>query len=280
VISVKKHYRLLIAAVICFILVFAGILISLAIQSNRTELAFQVKDSVSGGWVWDVEAVLQDKVINGFYQSDQGLITYTFTNLTPGTAQLTIDAPYYQPQTLDVSLKRGKNKLEEPIALVGLEIPDLANFLAFENPLVNGWEITIRPVSQDNKAILDHPALDIWVGVRVSTWSAELTQSFEVLQTRQVVYNGPLAWLWDSFPETQFRYQGYLPYADLLPLPTQSYVMEYLVVVPDPLRITKEEFATITSQIEVLPLDDIESFLETFQGRISVFTDISWDVRR
>ncbi len=276
----KKHYRLLLAASICLILVIAGILISLAVQSNRTELAFQVKDSVSGGWVWDVEAVIQDKVINGFYQSDQGLVTYTFTDLTPGTTELTIDAPYYQPQTRQVTLKRGKNKLQEPIALMGIEIPDLANFLAFESPLTNGWEITIRPISREEKAILDHPALDIWVGIRVSTWSEGLTQTFSELKTRAVVYNGPLAWLWDSFPETQFRYQGYLPYADLMGLPAQSYVMEYLVVVPDPLNITPEEFTAITSQIAVLPLDEIESYLEAFKGKISMFTDISWDVRR
>lgn len=276
----KKHYRIILAVAICLILIIAGIFISLLLQSNRTELEFQVKDSVSGGWVWDVEAVLQNKVINAFYQSDRGLVTYTFTDLKPGKAELTIDAPYYQPQEIEVSLKRGKNRLEEPIALVGLEIPGLANFLAFERPLTNGWEITIRPVSHEGKAILDHPALDIWVGVRVSTWSAELSQSFSELQGRPVVYNGPLSWLWDPFPETQFRYQGYLPYADLRGLPAQSYVMEYLVVVPEPLNITKEEFSTITSRIAVLPLDQIESYLEAFQGKISIFTDISWDVRR
>lgn len=51
-------------------------------------LEVQVRDAVSGRWVWDLAMRIQGRESYGYYQSDAGLLTFRFTRLTPGPATL------------------------------------------------------------------------------------------------------------------------------------------------------------------------------------------------
>ncbi len=66
---------------------------------------------------------LQGRTIVGYYQSDAAPITYRFTHLRPGKATLEVAADSYQSVSIPVTLKRGRNRLEKPIDMVGLAHP-------------------------------------------------------------------------------------------------------------------------------------------------------------
>ena len=91
-----------------------------------------------------------------------------FTRLQPGPATLEISAPSYVAQTIPVTLKRGANRLAEPVELVGYEIPDLVQWIIFENHAGNDIVQELRPVSSAGPAVINHPAMDLWIGARIS----------------------------------------------------------------------------------------------------------------
>jgi len=274
---VKK--RLMWVTAVAVVLIIT-VLASVFYFSTDTILEFQVRDSVTKSWVWDMEAYIQDRVLYGYFQSDGALITYQFTDLKPEKSVLTVSAPQYRTVKLPVELKRGVNRIEQPVELVGLEIPELTNFYAFEKVLGDGWNITLRPITSDNKAITIHPALDIWVGTRVYDWEPTLPQTAEELEKRPIVYLGELDWRWDSYPETQFRYIASLPFADLHNKTSRSYVFEYLILVPDPKLIDTGEYEAIIQTIKNLDFNQIDDYINTLRGSVSFYTDITWDVGR
>jgi hypothetical protein len=261
------------------LLIAAGVAL-LPGMRRETTLEFQVRDTVSGAWVWDMEARIQDRVINGFFQSDQGLKTYRFTGLEPGSATLAISAPSYIPVEIPVELGRGENTFASPISLLGYEIPGLSNFLAFERAHTTGWEISLRPVSAENRAILFHPTLDIWVGVRITSWDSGLAPTVENLDARPTLYEGPLRWRWDSTPETQFRYLVDLPFSLLSPFDGPSISIEYLILVPDPRIGAGVDLGAIAVQLFDLDREQINAFLDTPTEGFTAYTDVSWNVRR
>ena len=50
----------------------AALIVYLATARFDTTLEFRVQDRVSGQWVWNAAARLQDRFIRSFYQSDAG----------------------------------------------------------------------------------------------------------------------------------------------------------------------------------------------------------------
>jgi len=274
---VKKRLIWLTAAAV---IIAVAVLASVFYFSTGTVLEFQVRDSIAKSWVWDMEASIQNRVLHGYFQSDAGLITYRFTNLKPGSSVLTVSAPHYRSVEVPVDLKRGTNRLIDPIELTALDIPELADFYAFEKATAEGWDITLRPITSDLMAVMMHPVLDIWVGARVYDWNPALNQTAEELAKRPVVYLGPLEWRWDSIPESQFRYIATLPFSKLRNQTGSSYVFEYLILVPDPDKIDSAEYEKIIKTIESLDHDQIDDYIETLRGSVSLHTDISWNVGR
>ena len=133
-----------------------------------TTYEFSVRDAVSENWVWDATFRLQGRVIRSHLQSDRGPRPQVFTRLEPGAATLEISAPSYVAQTVAVALKRGANRLAEPIELVGYELPDLSGWVIFEQREGNDLVQELRPVSSAGPAVVNHPALDLWIGARIS----------------------------------------------------------------------------------------------------------------
>ena len=81
---------------------------------------------------------------------------------------LEVASPDYQPIRVPIKLRRGRNRIDEPIDLVGLQIPDLSHFMVTEDGSKGELHATIWPISHQGPAVVNHPALDLWVGARVS----------------------------------------------------------------------------------------------------------------
>ena len=264
-----------IIVLLCIILI-AG----LSLRNKQASLLFQVKDSISNSWVWNVHATIQNKELYGYFQSDNALIDYRFTDLQPGDTELVISAPNYESVTIPLTLKRGINRIDETISLNGLGIPNLGGFYVFENEISQGWSLTIRPVTKENRAISLHPAIDIWIGVKVSEWDSLLSKTIEILDEQPVLYSGTIPWEWDATPETQFRYTSFLPFDVLPPESGPSYVIEYLILVPNLSEINYDEFHHITQGIPSMDVDSAAEYLESLGTKVYSYADISWDVTR
>lgn len=277
----SRHRFPLILLVLVVLLLVAAAPVLLPRMRRATTLEFQVRDAVSRAWVWDFEARIQDRVINGFFQSDRDLKTYRFTDLQPGSAVLEISAPSYMPVEIPLELGRGVNTFDTPIAMSGYEIPDLETFLAFERVQGAGWEISLRPVSSENRAVLLHPALDIRVGARVTQWESDLAPDVANLETGPTLYEGLLRWRWDSIPETQFRYLLDLPFSVLSRSDFSAVTIEYVILVPDPRSGTSgADLEVIAQALMKMERQEIDRFLDTPREGFSVYTDVSWNVRR
>jgi hypothetical protein len=244
--------------------------------------------------VWNARVRLQDRILRSYYQSDAGPIPQKLTHLKPGTSTLTISAPGYDPVSIPVTLARGKNRLPAPVKLVGREIPGLNGFSAFEN--VDNGDIVaqLRPLDASGKALVNHPCIDLWVGCVVSE------QAGDVRSPRgAVLFRGAVRWTWDARPESLFRYSVRISSADMQDMPSPYRVIDYLIVVPDPLKMSRAELEGIMaaawrsgglasagmasahaerSQPERLA-PGIASALDAEKDRLRWFFITSWDVR-
>ena len=251
--------------------------------SPAASLEFSVRDAQSGGWVWDMTARLQNRYLTGYYQSDAGPKPFRFTELAPGDAVLDLSAPDYQPRLVPVHLKPGQNRLESPIFLQGLEIPGLDHFLAFETPHGSDLVVQLRPVTAAGKAILNHPCLPLWVAAEVYVEvkdGAPVRDDLEQGSGRgRLLFRGPLEWRWDPTPETQFRYSAVLPGAAVTPDPAPLRVVDYLVVVADPLKASPGELAAVMGEIWSMPPSERAAALKGHADRLRAFTDTSWNVK-
>jgi hypothetical protein len=207
---------------------------------SDTALVFLLQDSVSGGWVWDANVRLQDRLLVSYYQTDAGPVPQKLTHLEPGTSTLSITASGYAPVSIPVTLARGRNRLSVPVKMVGLEIPGLCGFSAFES-IENGDIVAqLRPLDAAEKAIVNHPCIDVWVGCVVSE---------QVRSARgAVLFRGAVRWAWDARPESLFRYSVRIRSAEMQDAPSLPRVVDYLVVVPDPLKLSRAQVEDIMAR--------------------------------
>lgn len=265
---------------------------------SETTLLFQVQDSVSGGWVWDATARIQDRILTSYYQTDAGPILQKMSHLKPGAATLAVSAPGYQPVSVPVTLRRGKNRLSAPIGMVGREIPGLASFSVFESVDNGDISLQIRPLDAAGKAVLNHPCIDLWVGSVVSEQVLDgvpvRAEGSPGTTRGTILFRGMVPWSWDARPESLFRYTARLSSADMIAAPSLYRVIDYLIVVPDPTLIAHDELASrmasawssgglvagnpTRSGVTAINAT-IAAALETLKGRVRFFLITSWDVR-
>nr|MQY76559.1 hypothetical protein [Spirochaeta sp.] len=210
-----KKKTVYIPAITVVVLGIIALSVYLGRISFDTTLEFQVRDAVSGNWIWDSTFKFQERVIRGFYQSDRGPIDYQFTHLETGNWDLQISAPAYQAVTIPVTIKKGANRIEEPIELAAYEIPNLDHFIMFEEKVGNDITVEIRPVGTDGRAVINHPSIDLWIGCRISEelkgglYVQEPTE--EGSERGKELFAGEIEWQWDPTPETTFRYSARIP---------------------------------------------------------------------
>lgn len=280
-----KTRRVLVLLIVIVIFVSTALIVYLKTNPVETTLEFVVRDAVSKAWVWDASFRLQGRIIKAYYQSDQGPIPFLFSGLKPGQAELKIVAPGYIPVTVPLVLKRGKNRIEEPIDLVGYEIPGLCRFIVFEKREGNDFLLEIRPVSIEGTAVLNHPCLDLWIGARITVQMKDGLPVKVPVEEGSVrgdeLYRGKLDWKFDPSPETIFRYSARIPGSLIKPSGEPYWVIDYLIVVPDPRKVNPDEVQKIMEKAFALPPDAIEGYLEQYE-ELGVFTPYfftSWNVR-
>ena len=281
-----KTRRLLMAALAVVAVVAVAAVVYVATNPAHTTYEFVVRDAVSGNWVWDATFRLQGRVIRSHLQSDQGPRPQLFTRLDPGAAMLEISAPSYVAQTIPVTLKRGANRLAEPVELVGSEIPDLAQWIIFENHAGNDIVQELRPVSAAGPAVINHPAMDLWIGARISVQVKDGVPVREETDTGaargEELFRGKLQWQWDAAPETTFRYGTIIPGAEIKASSAPYWVIDYLIVVPAAAAAAADagEIDRIMAPIWDLPPDGIAAHLEPHEqaGTLTAYQFTSWNV--
>ncbi len=277
--------RLLTIAGVVVLAAVAVLAIALVrMQNAPATLEFSVLDAESRGWVWEMTAGLHDRFIRGYYQSDAGPIRFRFTRLARGEGTLEITAPYYETARVPVHLRAGANLLQPPVLMRGLQIPGLDHFLAFETLKGTDIQAQLRPVGADGKAILNHPCLPLWIGCTISTEMKDGVPAAEVTDTGasrgKELFQGQVPWRWDPMPETQFRYSALIAGAAITEDPAPLRVIDYLIVVPDPLKLGREELASLMESIWKLGgMEARRAALEKERGRLRYFTDTSWNVK-
>jgi len=274
------------AALIVIAAVLGGgaLLVFLRLTRSDTTLEFRFQDRVSKQWVWDATALLQERYIRAFFQSDGGPIPFRFSHLKPGPAVLEIAAPGYLSVTVPLKLRRGLNRLEDPIEMSGYEIPHLDRFFLFERFDAGDLICQLHPVGGDGRAVVSHPCLPLWVECRVSVQLKDgvpVTEPTESGSARgRELFRGTASWEWDAAPEASFRYTVRIPGAKISPDPALFRVIDYLIVVPDPRRIDAKEMETLMSQAPLVSdLGALRASLEKEGQKLRYFFDTSWNVK-
>lgn len=276
--------RVLIPVLAVAVVLAAAVAVYVATNPVDTTYEFVVRDAVSGNWVWNATFRLQGRVIRSHFQSDRGPRPQVFTRLHPGPATLEISAPSYVAQTIPVTLKRGANRLAEPVELVGYEIPGLAEWIIFEERAGNDIVQELRPVSSAGPAVINHPAMDLWIGARISVQVKDGVPVREETDTGaargEELYRGKLQWQWDATPETNFRYGAAIPGAEIKANSDPYWVIDYLIVVPDPTVADTGEIDRIMEQVWELPPEAIGARLESHEkaGSLVAYQVTSWNV--
>ena len=146
-------------------------------------------------------------------------------------------------------------------------------------------QVEIRPVSNAGPAVVNHPCLDLWIGARMTVQLKNGLPVQEETEEGSVrgeeLFRGRLDWKFDPYPETVFRYSAVIPGAKIKPNKAPYRVVDYLVVLPHPLAIGKEELEAIMEKTWSLKPEAVQEYLRPFQEqgklRVEIFT--SWNVK-
>jgi hypothetical protein len=277
--------NLLIPLGIVIVLGIIAVIVYISYTSFDNTLEVTVRDAVSKQWVWDTSITVQNRVINTYYQSDQGPVPQIFTHLKTGASEVTISAPSCETVTVPVKIKRGHNVVEEPIEIKGYEIPNLQRFIIFEDIVGSDLEMELHPVGKDGRAVKYHPCVDLWIGCLVSEQLKNGEYVIEPVEEGSSrgapLYRGALEWSYDTDPETLFRYTAHLPGKQLQDTEAPYMVIDYLIIVPDARKISKQEVQSMVSDaMSTDSLEDVQAYLSKEDDRIDVYMFTSWNVER
>lgn len=242
-------------------------------------LEFRIRDRVSRGAVWNATVTIRDRFLRTYYAG--GADSLRFSRLAPGKATLEVSAPNYQPVSVPVTLRRGRNRLAEPIDVTGLRIPGLAHFIVSEDLSGAAPQATIWPLSEQGPAVVNHPALDLWIGARISTQLAR----GQAAARGAPLFAGELEWSWDHSPDALARYRARLPPEVLERGGARRFVIDYLLIVPDPLAIERAEVAAIVaaawadSGASGDPAS-LRTYLARYADRFDFYVHTSWNLSR
>ena len=239
----------------------------------ETTLEFRIRDRVSGGAVWNATVTLQDRFLRTYYAG--GGESLVFTRLDPGQATLEVSAPDYQSMSVPVTLRRGRNRIDEPIDMIGMRIPDLSHFILSEDFSGSTRYAAIWPISNRGPAVVNHPALDLWIGARISTQLSGATRG-------ETLFAGEIEWSWDHSPEALSRYRARIPLEEIEEREAVTFVIDYLVIVPDPLAIERDEVAAIVTAAwtELDAPAALEPYLAQYVDRFDFYVHTSWNLSR
>lgn len=208
-------------------------------------LEFTLADATSGSFVWAATARCQDRSMPLFFQSDRGPVPQRFVDLAPGPSELVVEASGYRTARLPVRLRRGTNRPPEPVRMTGIDIPGLDHWIVTESADGRDLVVELRPVRSDGTAVLNHPCLDIRVAVLISVQEKNGTPTLEKTERGAArgkeLFQGLVPWEWNASIETTFRYSLRIAGSRIASNAAPYRVIDYLVVVPNPEKITVAE---------------------------------------
>ena len=244
-------------------------------------LSFEVRDAVSRSWVWDSTVRLQTRVIRGFYST-----SYFFTHLRPGTFDLTVSAPHYEPTTVRVRIRAGRTNTVAPISLVGYEIPDFSRLTVAANRGARGLELQMTAVDATGNLIKVFPCIDVRIAARVSVQlrkgAPALTPSTEGAERGTMLFQGKVDWTWNPATDAVYRYDAVVP--GVPPDAGPYVVVDYVVLIPDPRKISSQDVDALTS--ELLRINDartVDAFvrlsMDKVKNKVKMETGSLWNIR-
>ena len=238
----------------------------------ETTLEFHIRDRVTGGAVRNATVTLQDRFLRAWYAGDGD--TLVFSRLDPGEATLEVSAPDYRSVSVPVALRRGRNRIDEPIDLIGLRIPGLSHFMVSEDVSGSDLYATFWPLSSQGPAVVNHPALELWIGARISAQRGGATRG-------ESLFAGEIEWIWDSSRKALARYRARIPLERIEAGGATPLVIDYLVIVPDPLVIERDEVAAIvTAAWTDREPASLPAYLARYADRFDFYLHTSWNLRR
>ena len=244
------------------------------------DIIIHVEDAVSGSWVWKAEVTVDGKKAVGHYTTD-----FRFNGISDGPVALSVSAPGYRSESIDLELQEGKAHRHSSVRMTGLSIPGLAGFFVSEYWENGRLSAELRPLNDRGEAIRNHPCLDLRVFVRISlpagvagkdeTKPEHLTGEDRGIE----IVASMVPWFWDSKPENLFRYRVALPaeaqeYSDLAP-----FVVDYLIVVPNPASDTPERMEILSRNVTRL-WEEGKDFADILEeaGENSMYIITNWNV--
>jgi hypothetical protein len=125
--------------------------------------------------------------------------------------------------------------------------------------------------------------MDIWVGARVSV---QIKDGFFVTEPTmegsdygEELFMGKVQWEWDPSPNSSFHYRIRIPGEKIKEHSAPYRVIDYLVVIPDPRKMSKEELEKLMKEYEIIPdLQRFRTLLDSYAGRLSYFITRNWNV--
>ena len=245
---------------------------------SRQSLSFEVRDAASKSSVWDSTVRLQNRVIRGFYST-----SYRFTHLRPGTFDLTVSAPHYEPASVRVRIRTGRTNTIAPISLVGLRDP---RFLAAHGGRQEGSAGARAPDDPPwmpaGDLIEVFPCIDVKIAVRVSVQlkggAPALTPSKEGAERGTRLFQGKVDWTWNPAADAVYRYDAVVP--GIPPDAGPYVVVDYVVLIPDPRKISSQEVDALTS--ELLQINDARALgvsLRPYMNKVKMESGSLWNIR-
>jgi len=240
-------------------------------------LSFEVRDAASKSWVWNSTARLQNRVIRGFYST-----SYRFTHLRPGTFDLTISAPHYEPASVRVRVRTGRTNTIAPISLVGYEIPDFSRLTVAANRGARGLELQITAVDATGDLIKVFPCIDLRIAVRVSVQlkggSPALTPSKEGAERGTRLFQGKVDWTWNPATDAVYRYNAVVP--GIPPDAGPYVVVDYVVLIPDPRKISSGDVDAVTSElVQINDARALSAVLRPYMDKVKMESGSLWNIR-
>jgi hypothetical protein len=267
---VKKKY--VINTIIILSFIFLTVLVILCIVcsvTGHTTLAVTVLDTVSKSWVYESHITIQNRVIRGFKTT-----TFTFHNLKPGKHLLSVSAPHYDSKEVEVDLHPGTNILEQAVELTGYEIADLDDIALFEGKKDDTMILDLRLVGSDGHAVTNHPCLPITIYCQISEQHDDGTH-----RRGKTIYADSVQWTWNTALTETYRYTPGIPLRDIEKTEAPYWVVDYLMLFPDPRKIEEKEIEGIVRKAkELQDIQAIADHLETYRGRLRWFFRSHTDV--
>ena len=270
------YRRIVVPAIVLGI---AALIVSLsAVANSEAALRFAVRGAYCAEPVWNTSSVIQDRMARTYVETD-----ILITGLNPGDSFLTVSAPDYGSVTIPVTLKRGENRLSEPIAMMPSEIPGLDRFVVVERETAEGLQIDLRPIDRAGKAIVRHPCVFLRVLVQIlipEAGASRAAQNSSEPAFAEEVYRGPADVEWNDEPGATFRYSARIPAREISPHSSAVVTVQYLILMPDMEHFATDEIERIVHDVtEMEGHVEIARYLDSYGDALRHFSIRNENVR-